>query len=798
MSLALLAVLGCSIGLTGCDVSDYTIEITNKDELLEEWHIGDGSRSMELEITYQGETQNAIAAIATGDLVISSSNTSVISTSGAVLIPAGVGNATVTASYNGVKDSVSLNILDVNKTWTDWEVGNKYALGYDKDGVTYYYDGGVQNNYYGTVSTNPDDAVAVLVEASGSGYTLQLNNGCYLGGSFGTYVDFEWTLTTPYVWDYDQDLETFVTTNGNTTYALGTTSSYNEIDLVDAYGSTSYVAHLYTLSENAGSGSGTYASTYLVSDYESGSSYLLGIDVDGVKYYMDGSMSGFYGVTVRDPESAIEFTITDVTGGVTLSATINGVTQYVTMEVNESNGSTHYNLVFSATSQVLTYDYFYDTFTTTSNDTTLFLGTYGSYTTIGWYNYSRIDESGEYPIHLYKLGEEPLPEPANWEVSKQYLLAYEKDGALYYYNGDVQNSYYGDVSTSVDNAVKVLVESYNTGYSLKLDNGKYLGSDFTTNEKGDHYNFTWENDAAYQWGYDEDLNTFTATLNGKTYVMGTTSSYNEITMVQPNDSNYIARLYDVPTLSAPKALKITGKTEVYKDASITLSAVVNSGADNSVSWSSSETQYATIDDNGVVKGVSQGETIITATSTLNESLSATYTITVKEFEEGVIGIFDFSDITANGSQIKNSTDLDSYWIGADSLYTGLTDIDSNNTPVYLGAGSGGAFNGQTGLLKFGKSNFGGKLTFNFATGAQINKVVVNAHGWYKGGNEKGTIYDLLTINGSDYQLSYSGEPANVTAEFSGTYPSSLTLSTANAESKRCYVFSITIYGTYNQ
>ncbi|MCD8195056.1 MAG: Ig-like domain-containing protein [Coprobacillus sp.] len=789
---ALLALIGVGVSsLAGCSSTSATLNITNKEELQQEWRIGDSSRTMEFEITDEGEIQNPSLAIANGELTISSSNTSVIATSGAVLVASGVGDATITASYKGAKDSVNLSILERDKTWTDWEVGNKYALGYDKDGVTYYYDGGVQNYYYGTVSENPDDAVAVLVEASGDGYTLKLDNGCYLGGSFDGYVDFEWTLTTPYVWDYDSELETFVTTNGGTTYALGTTSSYDEITLVDAYATTSYIAHLYTLSENAGV-TVTYAPTYKVSDYTSGESYLLGIDQDGSKYYMDGTMNGYYGATVRDPEQAIEFTVTDVEGGVTLSATIDGTTQYVTMAVND----THYNLVFSETSQVLTYDYFYDTFTVTSGETTLFLGTYGSYTTIGWYNYAYIDDDGEYPIHLYKLGEEPLPEPAQWSVSNKYLLAYEKDGALYYYNGEVQSSYYGDVSTDVTDAVEVLVETCSSGYSLKLDNGYYLGYSHTSNEKGEHNNFEWDHTEPYEWGYDEELNTFTATYEGTTYVMGITSSYDEITMVQPTSSNYIVRLYDIPTLSAPKALKITGKTEVYKDATITLSAVVNSGADNSVSWSSSNTAYATIDQNGVVKGVSQGETTITATSTLNTSLSATYVVTVKEFEEGVIGIFDFSDITANGTQIKNATDLDAYWIGADSLYTGLTDIDSTNTPVYLGAGSGGAFASKTGLLKFGKSGNGGTITFNFANGTEINKVVVSAHGYYEGGNNSGTQYDLLTINDSDYQLSYSGEPADVTAEFQSVV-SSLTLSTKDAQSCRGYVFSITIYGSYS-
>lgn len=81
---------------------------------------------------------------------------------------------------------------------------------------------------------------------------------------------------------------------------------------------------------------------------------------------------------------------------------------------------------------------------------------------------------------------------------------------------------------------------------------------------------------------------------------------------------------------APTSLKIVGaKNEMSIDETLQLSVQVTpSGAASTVTWSSSNTEVATVSATGAVKGLSAGETTIKATSTVATSVSAEYKITV--------------------------------------------------------------------------------------------------------------------------------------------------------------------------
>lgn len=70
-------------------------------------------------------------------------------------------------------------------------------------------------------------------------------------------------------------------------------------------------------------------------------------------------------------------------------------------------------------------------------------------------------------------------------------------------------------------------------------------------------------------------------------------------------------------------------TSVAAGATVTLKATVApKDADQSVTWSSSAEEFATVDASGVVTGVAAGEASITATSTANDELSASCAVTV--------------------------------------------------------------------------------------------------------------------------------------------------------------------------
>lgn len=88
-----------------------TIAISNKDELTAQWRAGESPRTLKL--TYEPAT-NITQAILKGDITITSSDTSVISTNGLNINALKAGTATVTANYvaHPATDSVTITVLD--------------------------------------------------------------------------------------------------------------------------------------------------------------------------------------------------------------------------------------------------------------------------------------------------------------------------------------------------------------------------------------------------------------------------------------------------------------------------------------------------------------------------------------------------------------------------------------------------------------------------------------------------------------------------------------------------------------
>lgn len=119
--LAFGAMTACTIGLTSCEqaipiegglpgVSSFSI--TNKSDLQAEWHAGDGNRM--IEFSFGDATVNVRDAVAKGQIQISSSDTSVITTSGLYLISLKEGKATITVTVSGeyqiLSDSVEISV----------------------------------------------------------------------------------------------------------------------------------------------------------------------------------------------------------------------------------------------------------------------------------------------------------------------------------------------------------------------------------------------------------------------------------------------------------------------------------------------------------------------------------------------------------------------------------------------------------------------------------------------------------------------------------------------------------------
>ena len=101
--------------------------------------------------------------------------------------------------------------------------------------------------------------------------------------------------------------------------------------------------------------------------------------------------------------------------------------------------------------------------------------------------------------------------------------------------------------------------------------------------------------------------------------------------------------------SKPTSLSLScAKTSILVGQTVTLSLSSEpSNASKRVTFASSNPSVASVSKEGNVKGLSLGKTVITATSTLDSSVSASIEITVKEAEPVALSSISAKDVTVN-------------------------------------------------------------------------------------------------------------------------------------------------------
>ncbi len=257
--------------------------------------------------------------------------------------------------------------------------------------------------------------------------------------------------------------------------------------------------------------------------------------------------------------------------------------------------------------------------------------------------------------------------------------------------------------------------------------------------------------------------------------------------------------YDVPNSIVPESISINGDTnEIIVGDSLQLSAeVLPETANQKISWISTDEDVASVSQAGLVKGLSEGETTIKATSILSDEIYGTYAIKVNERDLGgltevKIGTYDFTtkDETfskANGStsvmtatQLKDT--LDAYWTSEDD-YDNPLDSVTDTSYIYQYYTSGGLTENQSNyaLLKTGGSSNNG--TMNLTLNNTITKVEIDQQSWSTSEN------CTITVNDAASQTS-SSMGVEQTLTFDITQSTDLSITYA----KRCYIYSITLYG----
>ena len=128
----------------------------------------------------------------------------------------------------------------------------------------------------------------------------------------------------------------------------------------------------------------------------------------GALYYFTGAMSGFYGATETDVNLAVDMYVEIVDGGYKLYFNdASGAKQYIKLE----QSGTHYNFTFGAEGSVFTLDAEKNAFCAPCGDQICYMGTYGSYVTVGCLTSEKISDS-DYIARLYATEVETPDDPS--------------------------------------------------------------------------------------------------------------------------------------------------------------------------------------------------------------------------------------------------------------------------------------------------------------------------------------------------------------------------------------------------
>ena len=239
------------------------------------------------------------------------------------------------------------------------------------------------------------------------------------------------------------------------------------------------------------------------------------------------------------------------------------------------------------------------------------------------------------------------------------------------------------------------------------------------------------------------------------------------TYVSVNNGKYQFALANNFTSVKGEKVNVTGVTADAKISvnvgltkKITASVEPSNATVKWLTYVSQNTEIATVDANGYVKGVAVGSTTVTVTSVDDTTKSATVNVTVvKAADTGNYRLISTHDFTTGTTSAEfNATSAKAAFArnmtGTDSINS-ITSV----TKVYDGNGLGGAKDGQFGLIKFGTKDKNGSITIKFNTGVLVSKVVINCHSFYINDSNSTNTTDFVAVN----DLTPVAAPYNATA-----------------------------------
>lgn len=289
-------------------------------------------------------------------------------------------------------------------------------------------------------------------------------------------------------------------------------------------------------------------------------------------------------------------------------------------------------------------------------------------------------------------GETPTPTPSGDttmdglykvvtpEIGKAYKFGLDQKNSsvnkTLYFNGEISGNFLSSTDNDAE-AIDVTLEGTLDAckaYFTKGEAKTYIEAASYTNSKGKtSYKATLVTTPTLTWKYDSSLKTLVTTIDDVDVYIGTYNDFTTFsvskTSYATSDTNYVSHF--LTKLAESEKVHVTGVTadssitvEEQAAKKITASVAPENATVKGLTYTSNNTEIATVSDNGTVTGVKAGETTITVASKDDPTKTATVNVTVtkKQVVEGVVEkTYTFTELTRTaidgGFTVINDADI---------------------------------------------------------------------------------------------------------------------------------------------
>lgn len=277
-------------------------------------------------------------------------------------------------------------------------------------------------------------------------------------------------------------------------------------------------------------------------------------------------------------------------------------------------------------------------------------------------------------------GETPTPTPSgdttmdglykvtDPEIGKTYKFGLDQKNSsvnkTLYFNGEISGNFLSSTENDAE-AIDVTLEGTLDACKVSFTKGEaktYIeAASYTNKSGGTSYKATLVTTPTLTWKYDSSLKTLVTTIDTVDVYIGTYNTFTTFsvskTSYATSDTNYVSHF--LTKLAESEKVHVTGVTA---DASITVdekktvkinaSVTPDNATVKGLTYTSNNTEIATVSDDGTVTGVKAGETTITVASKEDPTKTATVKVTVNKVDTpaGLLEkTYSFAKITGTAS-----------------------------------------------------------------------------------------------------------------------------------------------------